>query len=136
MTKFLHFIAWLCKAIGIVSALNTIPFIDPTRGLIIFAVASLFKDFLIGLGDILDDGKINKSFQVALLLCLLPLFGLTGCASGAASLAQQLAKDPATVGFSIQLVTPWGQQNISLARTGSTNSASAGNGAASVLTAK
>jgi hypothetical protein len=135
MNKVLHVIAWLCKALGIFGALNAIPFIDPARGLVIFAAASLFKDFLLGLGDVLDDGKRNNSFAPLVALIAIPAllgFGLTGCASGA-SLARELAKDPATVGFSIQLVTPWGQQLVSLARTGSTNSATAGNGSASVV---
>ena len=56
---------------------------------------------------------------------------LTGCTSGA-RLARELAKDPATVSFSVQLVTPWGQQNISLARSGTNNPATAQGGAATV----
>jgi hypothetical protein len=61
----------------------------------------------------------------------LAIVTLTGCTSGA-KLAKELAKDPATVSFSIQLVTPWGQQNVSLARSGTNNAATAGGGAASV----
>ncbi len=57
---------------------------------------------------------------------------LTGCASGsAAKLAKELAKDPNAVGFSISLITPWGQQQVSFARA-STNSASASAGTVSI----
>lgn len=63
--------------------------------------------------------------------CMALLAICSGCTSGA-KLAKELAKDPATVSFSIQLVTPWGQQNVSLARSGTNNPATAAGGAASV----
>jgi hypothetical protein len=66
-----------------------------------------------------------------ILIALAIVAWMTGCTSGA-KLAKELAKDPATVSFSIQLVTPWGQQNVSLARSGTNNAAEAAGGAASV----
>lgn len=73
---------------------------------------------------------MKKSISIAIVgLALVVWF--TGCASGA-KLAKELAKDPATVSFSIQLVTPWGQQNVSMARSGTNNPAKAAGGAATV----
>ena len=67
-----------------------------------------------------------------LLLCL-SIVALTGCAN-VPKLAKELAKDPATVSFSVQLVTPWGQQNVSFARSGTNNPAQGSGGTASVNT--
>lgn len=66
-------------------------------------------------------------------LSILAIALFTGCASSS-KLARELAKDKNTVSFSIQLVTPWGQQNVSLARTGAgeTNSVNSAGGAASI----
>ena len=44
-------------------ALNGIPFADPSVGVIIFAAASLLKDTVNRIGDLLDDGKPNQSFK-------------------------------------------------------------------------
>lgn len=87
--------------------------------------------------DLLTSIKVGPSKPippVVKALVLIPfLVAFTGCASGTLpKLARELAKDPATVGFSIQLVTPWGQQNISLARSGTNNPSTAGGGNASV----
>lgn len=71
----------------------------------------------------------------SLILLGVGFISLTGCTSGA-KLARELAKDPATVSFSIQLVTPWGQENLSLARSGTNNAAKAGGGEAAVNAAK
>ncbi len=76
---------------------------------------------------------MKKSLVIAIVGTILMLLVLPGCASSA-KLARELAKDKNTVSFSIQLVTPWGQQNVSLARTGAgeTNAVHAAGGAASV----
>lgn len=68
------------------------------------------------------------------LVCAAALAALfSGCSStGASKLARELAKDTNTVSFSIQLVTPWGQQNVSLARSGSANTAIARDGTATI----
>jgi hypothetical protein len=44
-------------------ALNVIPFVDPKLGVLIFAAASLLKDSVNRIGDLLDDGKPNQSFK-------------------------------------------------------------------------
>jgi hypothetical protein len=46
-----------------VSALNVIPFVDPKLGVLIFAAASILKDSVNRIGDLLDDGKPNQSFK-------------------------------------------------------------------------
>ena len=51
------------KVAGFVSALNVIPFVDPAVGVIVFAAASLLKDAVNSIGDLLDDGKPNASFK-------------------------------------------------------------------------
>jgi hypothetical protein len=47
----------------VLSALNVIPFVDPTIGVIVFAAASILKDTDNRSGDLLDDGKLNASFK-------------------------------------------------------------------------
>ena len=51
------------KIAGFVSALNVIPFVDPKIGVIEFAAASILKDTVNRIGDLLDDGKPNQSFK-------------------------------------------------------------------------
>jgi hypothetical protein len=51
------------KFAGFVSALNVIPFVDPKIGVIVFAAASILKDSVNRIGDLLDDGKPNQSFK-------------------------------------------------------------------------
>jgi hypothetical protein len=48
------------KVAGLVSALDVIPFVDPTIGVVVFAAASILKDAVNRIGDLLDDGKPNK----------------------------------------------------------------------------
>jgi hypothetical protein len=45
------------------SALNVIPFVDPAVGVIVFAAASLLKNTVNRIGDLIDDGKPNQSFK-------------------------------------------------------------------------
>ena len=45
------------------SAMNVIPSGDPQTGVIVFAAASLLKDSVNRIGDLLDDGKPNQSFK-------------------------------------------------------------------------
>ena len=60
--KALKYLSFVGKLAGLVSALNVIPFVDPKVGLIVFAAASILKDAVNRIGDLLDDGKPNKSF--------------------------------------------------------------------------
>ena len=61
--KALKYLTYVGKLAGFVSALNVIPFVDPTVGVIIFAAASLIKDTVNRIGDLVDDGVPNSSFK-------------------------------------------------------------------------
>jgi len=61
--KALKYLTYLGKLAGFVAALDALPFIDPKLGVVIFAAASILKDTVNRLGDLLDDGKPNQSFQ-------------------------------------------------------------------------
>jgi Mn2+/Fe2+ NRAMP family transporter len=61
--KSLKYLSYIGKIAGFVSALNVIPFVDPKIGIIVFAVASLLKDTVNRIGDLIDDGKPNQSFK-------------------------------------------------------------------------
>ena len=61
--KALKYLSYLGKLAGFVAALDTLPFIDPKIGVVLFAAASLLKDTANRIGDLLDDGKVNQSFK-------------------------------------------------------------------------
>ncbi len=61
--KALKYLSLVGKIAGFVTALNVIPFVDPTLGVIVFAAASILKDTVNRIGDLLDDGKPNASFK-------------------------------------------------------------------------
>jgi hypothetical protein len=61
--KALKYLSLVGKLAGFVSALGSVPFIDPKLGIIIFAAASIIKDTTNRIGDIVDDGKSNQSFN-------------------------------------------------------------------------
>jgi hypothetical protein len=61
--KALKYLSYVGKLAGFVSAMNVIPFVDPQTGVLIFAAASLIKDSVNRIGDLLDDGKPNQSFK-------------------------------------------------------------------------
>jgi hypothetical protein len=61
--KALKYLSFVGKVAGFVSALNVIPFVDPQVGVIVFAAASLLKDAVNRIGDLLDDGQLNQSFK-------------------------------------------------------------------------
>ena len=61
--KALKYLSLVGKIAGFVTALNVIPFVDPTFGVIVFAAASILKDTVNRIGDLLDDGKPNASFK-------------------------------------------------------------------------
>lgn len=61
--KALKYLSFAGKLAGFVSALNVIPFVDPKLGVVIFAAASILKDTVNRIGDLLDDGKPNQSFK-------------------------------------------------------------------------
>jgi hypothetical protein len=61
--KTLKYLSFFGKIAGLVSALNVIPFVDPKVGVLVFAAASIIKDAVNQIGDLLDDGKQNSSFN-------------------------------------------------------------------------
>jgi hypothetical protein len=61
--KSLKYFSYVGKFAGLVTALDGIPFVDPSVGVIVFAAASLLKDTANRICDLLDDGKPNKSFR-------------------------------------------------------------------------
>ena len=61
--KVLKYLSYVGKIAGFVAALDTLPFIDPKIGVVLFAAASLLKDTANRIGDLLDDGKVNQSFK-------------------------------------------------------------------------
>jgi hypothetical protein len=61
--KALKYLSFVGKVAGFVSALNVIPFVDPKVGVIVFAAASILKDAVNRIGDLLDDGQPNQSFK-------------------------------------------------------------------------
>lgn len=105
-------IKWLvtiAKFLGIVSVFNQIPFISPGAGVVVCLIASLAKDFLLNVADLLDDGKINKSIAFLIFFAFLIVSTGAGCA-GMGSIAHALAKDQAS--FVLRMGTPWGNQQI------------------------
>jgi hypothetical protein len=61
--KSLKYLSYVGKFAGLFTALDGIPFVDPSIGVIIFAAASLLKDTANRIGDLIDDGKPNQSFK-------------------------------------------------------------------------
>jgi hypothetical protein len=61
--KALKTLSYVAKLAGIVAALDAIPFVSPEVGVLIFAGASILKDTVNRVGDLLDDGKPNRSFK-------------------------------------------------------------------------
>jgi len=59
----LKILSLIGKIAGLVTALETIPFLDPQTGVLIFAAASLLKDTANRIGDLVDDGRVNRSFK-------------------------------------------------------------------------
>lgn len=61
--KTLRILTWLGKVAGLLTALDAVPFVDPQYGIFIFAGASLIKDTVNRVGDLLDDGLNNQSYD-------------------------------------------------------------------------
>jgi hypothetical protein len=59
----LKYLSLAGKITGFVSAISVIPFVDPAVGVIVFAAASILKDSVNRIGDLVDDGKPNQSFK-------------------------------------------------------------------------
>ena len=52
----LKYLTYIGKLAGFVATLNVIPFVDPAVGVLVFAAASLLKDTVSRIGELLDDG--------------------------------------------------------------------------------
>jgi hypothetical protein len=63
MQTTLLILSYVGKAAGFVATLNTIPFVSPSTGIIVFFIASLLKDTINRIGDFLDNGKANPGSQ-------------------------------------------------------------------------
>ena len=61
--NILKICSYVAKLTGLLASFNTIPFIPAEYGILIFAGASLLKDTVNRIGDIVDDGKVNDSFK-------------------------------------------------------------------------
>ena len=57
MPNLLLILSYIAKAAGFISTLNALPGVSPSKGIIIFFVASLVKDTVDRIGDFLDNGK-------------------------------------------------------------------------------
>jgi hypothetical protein len=57
MSNILLILSYVAKGAGFIAALNAIPFVPSSDGVIIFFVASLLKDTVNRIGDFLDNGK-------------------------------------------------------------------------------
>ena len=57
MQTTLLILSYIAKAAGFIAALNAVPFVSPSTGVIIFFSASLLKDTVDRIGDFLDNGK-------------------------------------------------------------------------------
>lgn len=87
-TKLIRALSFLLKGLALFVGLQSLPFMTvlPSDGkmaalaVFLFALASTLKDAVYLLLDWLDDGKINRSVTMALLICLLPAGALTSCA--------------------------------------------------------
>ena len=62
--NFLKILSLVGKVAGVVAGFNVIPFVPPQYGVFIFAGASILKDVVNRVGDLVDDGKQNDSFKV------------------------------------------------------------------------
>jgi len=59
----LKWLSLAAKGIALVVGLGAIPFVDPKVGVVLFAAASIAKDVVNRVGDLLDDGIQNDSFK-------------------------------------------------------------------------
>jgi hypothetical protein len=61
--KALKYLSLAGKLAGFIVALGSIQFVNPKVGVVVFAAASILKDAVNRIGDLLDDGKPNASFK-------------------------------------------------------------------------
>jgi len=56
-------LSYVAKVAGFLSALHIVPFVAPETGVVIILGASILKDTVNRVGNLLDDGKENQSFK-------------------------------------------------------------------------
>ncbi len=61
-SKSLRILSLLGKGVGLVLTVAA-PFGSTAHGMIVFAAASILKDVVNRVGDLVDDGKSNDSFK-------------------------------------------------------------------------
>ena len=61
-TKSLRLLSLIGKTVGLIVTV-TAPFGSTAHGMLIFAGASILKDVVNRVGDLVDDGKSNDSFR-------------------------------------------------------------------------
>jgi hypothetical protein len=61
--KTLAILSAIISIIGVLSALETLPFIPQELAVVIIGIGASFTPAIIALGDLLDDGKLNNSYQ-------------------------------------------------------------------------
>lgn len=61
--KILKALTLVTKITGFLGSFGVIPFIDPGTAAAVFMAASIVKDVANRIGDFLDDGVANKSFD-------------------------------------------------------------------------
>lgn len=62
MKNALKILSFVGKGAGFIAGIGQIPGVDPSTGIIIFAGASILKDLVNRVGDLIDDGSPNDSF--------------------------------------------------------------------------
>lgn len=64
MKSKLKWLAFLGKIAGLAEVFDLTP-LSPTIGMAVFVGSSIIKDATNRIGDLLDDGKINQSFDTS-----------------------------------------------------------------------
>lgn len=87
-TKLLLWLSLIVKYASLLTGLSALPQVSmlPPKylswALLAFAAASLIKDTANRIGDLIDDGIVNQSFKVGLMI-LAPLLLLSSCVNDA-----------------------------------------------------
>lgn len=62
-TNTLRWLSLAGKGLAFLTGLGVVPFVAPALAVPIFAGASILKDVVNRIGDLVDDGKTNDSFK-------------------------------------------------------------------------
>ena len=64
MKKIINILTMIASTIGIVAAMDAVPFLPQELSIFIIGLAGLLNTIIIFIGDFLDDGKLNHSFEI------------------------------------------------------------------------